>query len=137
MVQKIFKGDFSHEILFKFLELYCEKIGKCYIFSQTAFEFAKKKGDVDKFCQTIRPFYYSSKLKYVDKVQKFTSFMTVIRQVCRYHQVGYTSKIKYIKSYYEIIYYIQKPEKFINDGTAVKASDTNDTNDNNEIIDKQ
>ena len=126
MVQQNFKIYFPPEMLFDFLKLHCEKIGDCFIFSNLAFDLAQKKGDIDEFCNQMKPFYYSSKLKYIDKKQKFTSFMTVIRQICRYHKIGYTSKVKYIKSYYEIIYYIKKPSGMCN---SLKDND-------NQIIDK-
>jgi len=109
MVQQNFKEDFPSDILFNCLEKYCEKIGSCFIMTNLAFDLAKKDGDIKKFCDTIKPFYYSSKLKYIDREHKYTTFMTVVRQMCRYHKIGYTSKVKYIKSYYEIIYYIRKP----------------------------
>lgn len=108
MVQQNFKEPFPKTLVFDFLEKYCEKISKCYIFTKLSFQLANQNGDIQQFTDRIKPHYYKSKKKYAEREQTYTSFMTIIRQMCRYHNIGYSSKIKYIKSYYEMVYFINK-----------------------------
>ena len=35
--------------------------------------------------------------KYLDKTQTYRSFITIIRQICKYHHISFTSSIKYDK----------------------------------------
>ena len=36
----------------------------------------------------------------------YKNFVTIIRQICKYHHIPFTSNIKYSKSKYEIKYFI-------------------------------
>ena len=36
----------------------------------------------------------------------YTAFTTVLRQICKFNHIKYTTKIRYEKSTYEIVYYI-------------------------------
>ena len=45
-------------------------------------------------------------MKYLDKKLTYNSFTTILRQICNYNKITYTSQIKYDKSSYEITYYI-------------------------------
>ena len=110
MVQQIFKSTFSCEPLFVLFEKYCEKINKYFIFTKLSFQLMVKNNEIEKLYEYLKPFYYASKIKYLERKQTYTTFMTVVRHICRFHDIGYSSKIKYIKSYYEIIYYIKKPD---------------------------
>jgi len=57
--------------------------------------------------QTLIPYYFDSKKKYVEKQNiTYNSFTTVLRQLCNLHHIAYTSEIKYYKSNYTIVYKI-------------------------------
>ena len=43
----------------------------------------------------------------------YKNFVTLIRQICKYHHIAFTSVMKYNKSKYEIIYSIFIPEQLI------------------------
>lgn len=58
------------------------------------------------FLEECKEFYHLSKQKYIDKKLTYNAFTTVIRQICNSNKIIYTSKIKYINSTYDIIYYI-------------------------------
>ena len=56
--------------------------------------------------EECKPYYHLSKRKYLEKKVTYNSFTTVLRQICNYNKIIYTSQIKYDKSKYEIVYYI-------------------------------
>ena len=47
---------------------------------------------------------------YVEREMKYKNLITIIRQICRYHHIPFSSNIKYSKSKYEITYSIIIPE---------------------------
>ena len=106
MFSQIFKKEYPKEIFFKFLDKYSEKKKNYYYFTKTSFKKAVFNKSIIPFCTTLKEYYYLSKQKYLDKRQTYRSFITILRQICRYHQIPFTSMIKYDKSNYEIVYYI-------------------------------
>ena len=66
------------------------------------------------FLNKIVNYYYASKRHYVEKNQTYNSFLTICRQICKSHQINYSSQILYDKSKYEIIYFLNfDKSKFI------------------------
>jgi len=62
--------------------------------------------DISKFYEQIREYYYLSKRFYLERKMSYTNFTTVLRQICKFNEITYTSQIKYDKSRYDIIYNI-------------------------------
>ena len=106
MSSQIFRKQFPKEKLFLFLDSYADKKNKYYCFTKTSFKKAVYEKAVIPFCLSLKEYYFISKHKYLEKAQTYRSFITIIRQICKHHHVSFTSKIKYDKSNYEIIYYI-------------------------------
>ena len=106
MSSQIFKKSYPKEKLFEFLDKYAEKKNKYYFLTKTSFKKANFEKAIKPYCSTLKEYYYSSKHKYLDKTQTYRSFITIIRQICKSHHMSFTSKIKYDKSNYEIVYYI-------------------------------
>ena len=44
--------------------------------------------------------------KYITRKMNYKNFITIIRQICKYHHFAFASNIKYDKSSYEITYNI-------------------------------
>lgn len=105
-MSQIIKNPFDIELLYKFLKNNCEIEKKYFIFSKIAFKKAKLTESVKPFIESLKPFYYKSKLKYLNRTMDYKNFITILRQLCNYFKLPYTSKILYQKSKYEIIYYI-------------------------------
>ncbi len=106
MSSQIFKIPYPKEELFLFLEKYSEKRKNYYYFTKISFKKADYEKAVKPYCISLKKYYYTSKHKYLDKSQTYRSFITIIRQICKYHHISFSSKIKYDKSNYEIVYYI-------------------------------
>jgi hypothetical protein len=64
------------------------------------------KESIQKFINECTPYYHLSKRKYLEKKLTFNSFTTILRQICNFNKISYTSQIKYDKSNYCIEYYI-------------------------------
>lgn len=113
MSSQIFKSSPPIEILFGFLGNVCENKNNKYVFSKANFKKAQLENKLTCFYDKLRPHYYQSKLFYITRDMAYKHFITLIRQICKYHHIAFTSVMKYNKSKYEIIYSIFIPEQLI------------------------
>lgn len=106
MSSQIFKQAIPNALLFQFLEKTAIKTEKKYIFNNIGF----KKGLIDDIAETFinecKHYYFASKRKYLERKLTYNSLTTILRQICNYNKITYTSQIKYDKSSYDIEYYI-------------------------------
>lgn len=105
-MSQIFKKTFPNELFFNFLDLICMKNEKHYTLNNESFKKGMFKDLVNKFLEDCRSYYHISKQKYLDRKVTYNNFTTIIRQICKYNKITFTSQIKYDKSTYDIIYYI-------------------------------
>ncbi len=107
-MSQIFQKSIPENLLYDFLVPFCDKTDNHYLlFSKVAFKKMKLKETViHEFYHKIKPYYYNSKRYYLERDQTYKNLITIIRQICKYLHVPYTSKILYFKSTYEIRYYI-------------------------------
>ena len=103
---QIFKNKIPNELLFSLLTEISAKNEKYFTFNNIAYKKGIFNGLIVDFIENCKPFYRLSKVRYLEKKQTYNSFMTIIRQICNYNGIIFTSKIKYDKSSYEIEYYI-------------------------------
>lgn len=106
MSSQLFKKKVPYKFLHEFLDKYCDREGNFYIFSKVCFRKALYHNNIKPFCQNLSRYYHLSKKYYVDRDMDYSRFTTVLRQLCKLHNVPYTSKIVYDKSKYDILYYI-------------------------------
>ena len=106
MSTQIFKNQIPNNILFELLDKICLKNEKHYIFNTISFKRGIYSEDIPNFFKLCIPYYHLSKRKYLEKKLTYNSFITVLRQICNYNKITYTSQIKYDKSTYDIVYYI-------------------------------
>ena len=105
---QIFKTPVPLELLWVFL---CENFTETdthfqintYLFHKT--EYNQR---LVEFITQIKPYYYSSKKKYIERQINYKWFLTIIRQLCNSHNIKYSKKLVYNKSTYEIEYTIYK-----------------------------
>jgi hypothetical protein len=103
---QIFKSVVPNEDLYFFLDEICMKNEKYYILNKNSYKKGNFTNSTMAFFEKIRSHYHLSKRKYLDKKLTYNSFTTVIRQICNYNKITFTSQIKYDKSEYDIVYYI-------------------------------
>jgi hypothetical protein len=106
MSTQIFKKNVPNEIIFSLLEKICLKHDNYYILNIDSFKKGMYKEIIQTFIRNCYDYYHISKRKYLDTKLTFNSFTTIIRQICNFNKIAYTSQIKYDKSSYIIVYYI-------------------------------
>jgi hypothetical protein len=106
MSLQIFKYKIHNSILFSLLDIICFKNNNYYIFNNDSFKKGVFNSSISYFIDEIRPFYYISKQKYLNRTLTYNSFTTILRQICNFNKITYTSQIKYDRSDYNIYYYI-------------------------------
>jgi hypothetical protein len=108
---QIFKNKIPNNYLFDLLEKICVKTKEVYIINNISFKKGMYNNLITDFFELIRKYYHISKRKYLDKTLTYNSFITVVRQICKFNQLTYKNEIKYDRSTYEIIYYITAEPK--------------------------
>ena len=107
MVSQIFKKQFDNEILWKLLDNICNKDKNYYLINKESFKRGTLFSDnINTFYKSIEDNYHESKKHYIKDALTYKKFLTVVRQVCKNNDILFRSKITYMKSTYEIIYYI-------------------------------
>jgi hypothetical protein len=106
MSSQIFKISVPNHILFECLELFSIKTDKCYVVNNNAFKKGIYNKSISEFIENCKPYYFLSKKKYLERELTYTTFTTILRQICKHNKIVYTSQIKYANSDYDIYYYI-------------------------------
>jgi hypothetical protein len=106
MSSQIFKNHIPNELFFKLLDDIALKTEKCYVITNDSYKKGIFNDSIQKFISECTPYYHISKRKYLERKINYNSFITIIRQICNFNKITYTSQIKYDKSTYDIIYYI-------------------------------
>jgi hypothetical protein len=106
MSLQIFKEKLPPDKLFNLLDELCVKNEKYYIFNMISYKKGIFTEKIMDFLNTCKPYYFTSKQKYLERKMNYNNFMTIVRQICNLNNIFYSSKIKYNKSLYEIEYYI-------------------------------
>lgn len=105
---QIFQNPPPVAILWDFLQENCEDMPDYYIINRIKFKQAEYHDTISGFISRLKEFYFPSKRHYVDRKIDYSKFTTIIRQLCKYNNIAFMSKIVYNKSDYEIIYFIYK-----------------------------
>lgn len=103
---QIFRDDIPKKILFDFLKENASEKSNYYFFTKTHFKAAQFNENIVTFLETVKAYYFPSKQKYVTRKMNYKNFVTIIRQICKFHHIPFSSNIKYDKSSYEINYNI-------------------------------
>ena len=103
---QIFKNQVPNDLLIQLLDSIAIKTDKCYVLNNNAYKKGMFNDIIINFIEECKPYYYLSKRKYLERKLTYNSFVTIIRQICNFNKITYTSQIKYDKSNYDIIYSI-------------------------------
>jgi len=106
MTSQIFKNIIPNYMLFDLLDKICIKNEKHYKLNSDAYKKGVYKEEIQQFLEDCNPYYYLSKRKYLEKKLTYNSFTTIMRQICNFNKITYTSQIIYNKSVYDIVYHI-------------------------------
>ena len=106
MSSQIFKNKIPNDELIHLLEEIAIKTDKCYIMNNIAYKKGVFNNAIPRFLEECKPYYHISKRIYLERKLNYNTFITILRQICNFNKITYTSQIKYDKSQYDIIYYI-------------------------------
>jgi len=106
MPSQIFKNNVPTTNFFEVIHSICFKNEKYFTFNFESFKKGMYKEIIPNFIEYCNPFYHISKRKYLEKKVTYNMFTTILRQICNFNKITYTSKIIYDKSSYHIEYYI-------------------------------
>jgi hypothetical protein len=106
MSTQIFKRAISNDKLIELLDDIGMKNEKFYIINNESYKRGLFTSSIPNFIEHCKPYYHISKQKYLERKLTYNSFTTILRQICNFNKIKYTSQIKYDKSNYSIIYYV-------------------------------
>ena len=106
MSSQIFKNHIPNELFFKLLDDMAFKSENYYVISNDSYKKGIFNNTIPIFITECMPYYHISKRKYLERKINYNSFITIVRQICNFNNITYTSQIKYDKSSYNIIYNI-------------------------------
>lgn len=106
MNSQLFKNPIPKQLLISLLENIALKNEDLYIINNSVYKKGLFNGLIPNFIQECKNYYHISKYKYLDKKISYKSFVTIVRQICNFNNISYKYEIKYDKSHYDIIYYI-------------------------------
>jgi hypothetical protein len=106
MSTQIFKSKIDTKLLYELLDKIAFKNEKFYMFNNESFKKGVIQEDIPNFIEDCKEFYHLSKQKYLERKLTYNSFTTILRQICKYNKIIYTTQIKYDSSTYNIIYFI-------------------------------
>jgi len=106
MSKQIFKKHVPNQMLFNLLEQICLKEDNCYIIDLNSYRKMIFHEYHISFLEEMKPYYHLSKYFYVERQLTYNSFVNIVRQICKYNNIRYTSKIKYNESKYVIQYFV-------------------------------
>ena len=107
-MSQVFKYVVPIAILTELLDKICEP-GEKYVIDINSYKRMKFHLYHTPFLETLAPYYHYSKRFYVERELTYTTFMTIVRQICRIHEMEVQSKIHYGDSTYAIAYVVAKP----------------------------
>jgi hypothetical protein len=136
MKSKYFKSVIPAENLFGLLKSICSTENNEYMLNYCSYKAGMFNNVIAPFMESCLPYYLVNKQVYITRPLTYKSFLTVVRHICKTNSINYRHKIKYNKSEYEIVYYIQKIELCKNISTqTISLPQITPTNfGNNEVL---
>lgn len=106
MTKQIFRNSVPDELLFDFLEKIALKTEKYFLIDMNSYKKMIFYKYNDDFCESLKPYYHTSKHFYLDRKMEYNAFTTILRQICKNKNIMFTTQIKYNESKYNINYLI-------------------------------
>lgn len=104
-MNELFKRQISYKIIYNLLYDICIQEKNYLIFNLIQFKKLKFYSKLDNILFYLKPFYKETKHKYIENGCKYKGFVTILRQLCKLHNIKYMNKITYDHSNYTITYY--------------------------------
>jgi hypothetical protein len=98
-MSQVIKPGLSIQVLYNLVGVYVST-NKLFV-TNTLYKKLVANNTCAIFLQTITPFYHKSKQFYCTRTMTYKRWLTILRQLCQYFKLSYTSKIQYYNSTYE------------------------------------
>lgn len=106
MSSQIFRKPVPKELLFDLLEKICLKTDKYYYIDMNAYKKMVFYNYQEEFLSSLKDYYHLGKQMYIERKMTYNSFTNILRQICKYCIIMFTSQIKYNESKYNIDYFV-------------------------------
>jgi hypothetical protein len=106
MSKQIFRKLVNPDTLYEILEQICLKTDKYYLIDINAYRKIIFYNYHTNFCESLKEYYHTSKLFYIERKFTYNSFINIVRQICKSNNAMFSSQIKYNDSEYNIDYFI-------------------------------
>lgn len=103
----VFKTRVPPHLLYDFLDKCTSHSNGYYAFNVDSYRKAKYFQYDTDLCKELEEYYYPSKRYYVKRELKYSRFVTIIRHICNYNGIPFTTNIRYANNTYFITYYIK------------------------------
>tara|TARA_B110000444_G_C18843122_1_gene600136 strand:+ start:2080 stop:2406 length:327 start_codon:yes stop_codon:yes gene_type:complete len=107
---QIVNNEIVNKILYEFLKQYCMLENNYYMIDKFTYKKYEYYNIITMFKISLKNIYTKSKQRYLDSKNTYNNLLTIVRQICKQNNIKYVSKIRYDKSKYDIIYYIENIE---------------------------
>ena len=103
---QVIHSDNCYTVLVNLLKHYASREDIYYVINLVSYKKLIYDNNLINFIDELKPFYYNSKLKYLENCKTYNNFLTIIRHLCSYNNLSYHKKVIYKKSKSEPSYYI-------------------------------
>ena len=108
MRHSIFAREIPLAILWAFLDTVCKYHDTYFFIDKPVFQKMIYDGKHLPFLESLKP-YYKPKHTYLENTSHYNGFVTILRQICNFHNHPYTTVKKYNHCDYTICYVIERP----------------------------
>ena len=106
MLSYIFKKEYPKEKFKQLLiDITISQKDKTNFFDINLYKKYIFNNKIQEFIQDVLPYYHKNKVFYVTRDMNYKYFITIIRQLCKLHNIKYIKKIKYCNNSYNINYF--------------------------------
>jgi hypothetical protein len=98
MHNQIFRIKYPASHLFRFLEQFCLKTEKYYLFDINSYKKMIFHKLHENFLETLIYYYRLSKHYFITRNITYSSFITILKHICKNDDIVFTSNITYDKS---------------------------------------
>lgn len=102
----VFYKNVNLEILYKLLENNALKTNEYYLIDETAYRKIIFTKEHEPFINDVHLCYYPAKRIYTTRELTYRTFITILRQICKYHSIQFEMRTKYSHCNTEKIYFL-------------------------------
>lgn len=92
---QVFKSIPDHNIVFGYLDDVCYRDREFFVVDDIVYKKIRYDDRIFRLYDYLRPFYHTSKQKYLDECRSRNGFLTVLRQLCNLYCLQFVSKVVY------------------------------------------